>query len=152
MTAYKNYAYKHGVGWSIWHLEWVTKYRRRVFEDEELQKLCAIAFEEAAKRYNFKLDEFEIQPEHVHLIVQLRPSMSPSKAVMLLKGYSGRLLFLLAENKLRKFYWLPKGKTELVGRWKIHRICRPHHAGESQGVHQKPKGSSCQEFKESPAL
>src|SRR3989338_7451672 len=80
MTVYQENAYRHGVGWSIWHLEWVTKYRHKVFADAELQKLCEIAFEEAAKRFRFRLDEYEVQPEHVHLLVHLRPSMSPSHA------------------------------------------------------------------------
>jgi putative transposase len=115
MNVYKNNAYKHGVGWSIWHFEWVTKYRRKVFKDEELQKLCGIVFEEAAKRYSFHLEEYEIQPEHVHLLVHLRPSMDPAKAVQLLKGYSSRLLFLLAEQKLRHFYWSQATKRSLWG-------------------------------------
>ena len=115
MTLYKDNAYKHGVGWSIWHFEWVTKYRRQVFKDEELQKLCGIAFEEAAKRGNFRLENYEIQPEHVHLLVHLRPSMSPSRAVQMLKGYSSRLLFLLAEQKLRRFYWNSATKRSLWG-------------------------------------
>ncbi len=115
MTLYKNYAYKHGVGWSIWHLEWVTKYRHKVFGDVELQKLCGIALEEAAKRYRLKLNEYEVQPDHVHLLVHLRPSMSPAEAVRLLKGHSSRLLFLLAENKLKKYYWNPAGKRSLWG-------------------------------------
>ena len=115
MTVYRDNAYKHGIGWSIWHLEWVTKYRRRVFADVELQKLCGIAFQEAAKKYRFRLDEFEVQPEHVHVLVHLRPSMSPSKAVGLLKGFSSRLLFVAAAEKLRKFYWNPPGKKSLWG-------------------------------------
>jgi putative transposase len=115
MTLYQDHAYKHGVGWSIWHLEWVTKYRHNVFSDAELQKLCGFAFEQAAKRHSLRLDEYEVQPDHVHLLVHLRPSMDPAKAVMLLKGYSSRLLFLLAENKLRKYYWAPKGKRSLWG-------------------------------------
>src|SRR3989344_2330645 len=115
MTVYRDNAYAHGIGWSIWHLEWVTKYRHKVFANVELQKLCGIVFEEAAKRYNFRLEEYEILPEHVHILVHLRPSMSPAKVVQLLKGYSSHLLFLLAEQKLRKWYWLPKGKRSLWG-------------------------------------
>lgn len=115
MTVYQDSAYKHGVGWSIWHLEWVTKYRHKVFNDSTLKKLCEVAFEEAAHRYNFRLEEYEIQPEHVHVLVHLRPSMSPAEAVRLLKGYSSRLLFVAAEDKLKKFYWLPSTKRSLWG-------------------------------------
>jgi len=111
MTLYQNSAYKHGVGWSIWHFEWVTKYRYKVFRDEELKKLCGIAFEEAARRYRFRLEDYEIQPEHIHLLVHLRPSMSPSEAVGLIKGYSSRLLFLAANEKLLGYYKWNEGKS-----------------------------------------
>src|SRR3989338_4682833 len=104
MTLYQDNAYKHGIGWSIWHFEWVTKYRYRVFKDAELQKLCGIAFEEAARRYRFSLEDYEIQPDHVHILAHLRPSMSPSRAVGLIKGYSSRLLFLAAKEKLAGYY------------------------------------------------
>ncbi len=115
MSVYQDNAYKHGVGWSIWHLEWVTKYRRNVFDDEELQKLCGMAFEEAAKRYNLRIEDYEVQPDHVHLLVNLRPSMSVSKAVQLIKGFSSRLLFLTAEKKLQKHYWKPSKRRSLWG-------------------------------------
>jgi putative transposase len=115
MRLYRDSSYKHGVGWSIWHLEWVTKYRRRVFEDLELQKLCGIAFEEAAKRYNFILDEYEVQPDHVHLLVHLRPSMSPAEAVCLIKGYTSTLMFRIAEDKLKPYSWAVKGHRSLWG-------------------------------------
>ena len=119
MKVYQDNAYKHGVGWSIWHLQWVTKYRRQVFRDPELQKFCGIAFEEAAKRYRFKLQDYEVQPDHVHLLVNLRPSMSPAEAVRLIKGYSSRLLFLLAERKLKCFYWKPLRRRSLWGEGKF---------------------------------
>ena len=115
MTLYRDNSYRHGVGWSIWHLEWVTKYRRKIFEDENLKKLCEIAFSEAAKRYRFTLVEYEIQPEHVHLLVQLRSSMSPAEVVKLVKGYTCRLLFLIEEKKLKQFYWAKIGERSLWG-------------------------------------
>lgn len=119
MTLYRDNAYKHGIGWSIWHFEWVTKYRYKVFEDEKLQKLCGIAFEEAARRYRLGLEDYEIQPDHVHLLAHLRPSVSPSRAVGLIKGYSSRLLFLTAEKKLRNYYWRNPTKRSLWGAGKF---------------------------------
>ena len=115
MTLYRRHAYTHGIGWSIWHFEWATKYRRTVFNDPVLQKLCGIAFEEAAERYHFHLEEYEVQPEHVHLLVYLGPSMSAVQAVGLIKGYSSRLLWLTEEHRLRMYYPQPKGKRSLWG-------------------------------------
>lgn len=115
MTLYQDNAYKHGIGWSIWHLQWVTKYRHNVFKDVELKKLCGIAFEESAAKYRFRIEEYEIQSDHVHLLVHLRPSMSSAEVVRLIKGYSSRLLFLAAEEKLRKFYWSQETERSLWG-------------------------------------
>ncbi len=119
MTLYQDNAYKHGVGWSIWHFEWITKYRYKVFADRELQKLCGIAFDEAAKRYGLSIEDYEIQPDHVHLLVHLRPSMSPSKAVGLIKGYSSRFMFLAAEQKLNRCYWKSHKHRSLWGAGKF---------------------------------
>lgn len=113
MTLYQDNAYKHGIGWSIWHFEWITKYRYRVFKDEELQKLCGVLLEEAARKYKLEIEDYEIQGDHVHLLVHLRPSMSPAKAVNLLKGYTSRLMFLAEPNKLARFYYKPEKRRSL---------------------------------------
>lgn len=115
MTVYQTNAYKHSVGWSAWHFQWVTKYRRKVFEDVGLQKLCEIFLHEAAKRYGFAIEELEVAEDHVHVIVRLRPSMSPAQAVQFMKGYTARMLFLAEPEKLKKFYWEKPGKRSLWG-------------------------------------
>ena len=119
MTLYQDNAYKHGIGWSIWHPEWNTKYRYKIFKDEELQMLCGIFFREAAKRYKFHLEDSEVQTDHVHLLVHLRPSMSPAKAVNLIKGYTSRVMFLQAGNKLRRYYWKSEKRRSLWGSGKF---------------------------------
>ena len=119
MTLYQDNAYKHGIGWSIWHPEWNTKYRYKIFKDEELQMLCGIFFREAAKRYKFHLEDSEVQTDHVHLLVHIRPSMSPAKAVNLIKGYTSRVMFLQAGNKLRRHYWKSEKRRSLWGSGKF---------------------------------
>ena len=115
MSIYQDHAYRHGVGWSTWHFQWVTKYRYRVFSDVRLQKLCEIFLLEAVRRYKFEIDELEVAPDHVHVIAKLRPSMSPSKAVMLMKGYSSRMLFMANEQQLNNFYWRDAQSRSLWG-------------------------------------
>src|SRR3989338_4764889 len=115
MSIYQDHAYKHGVGWSTWHFQWVTKYRYKVFSDVTLQKLCEIFMLEAARRYKFEIDEMEVAADHVHVIVKLRPSMSPAEAVMLMKGYSSRMLFIAGEQLLQSFYWRDAKKRSLWG-------------------------------------
>jgi putative transposase len=101
---YRDHRYRHGIGWTIFHMQWVTKYRYRVFNDQKLKNLCTILLHESAKRHRFELEEVEVQPDHVHVLAKLRPSLSPSRAINLMKGYTSRLLFMLEESMLRKFY------------------------------------------------
>lgn len=115
MSIYQDHTYKHGIGWSTWHFQWVTKYRYRVFSNARLQKLCEIFLMEAARRHKFEIDELEVAADHVHVIAKLRPSMSPARAVQLLKGYSARMLFKTEELPLKSFYWRKSGKRSLWG-------------------------------------
>ena len=101
---YSDHKYKHGVGWNICHVQWVTKYRYRVFSDSYLKNLCMILLHESARRHRFEIEEAEVQADHVHVLVKLRPSMSISRAVNLMKGYTSRLLFMLEEEKLGSWY------------------------------------------------
>jgi len=115
MSIYQDHTYKHGVGWSTWHFQWVTKYRYTVFNDKQLQKLCEIFLHEAAKRYRFQIEELEVASNHVHVITKLRTSMSPAKAIQLMKGFSSRMLFMAEEQRLKSFYWRDVGKRSLWG-------------------------------------
>ena len=109
----KHYRHQHANGKSTWHLQWVTKYRYRVFSNSTLQKLCEIFLCEAAKRYRFEIEELEVASDHIHVIAKLRPSMSPSHAVQLMKGYTSRMLFKVEEDKLKAFYWRDIGIRSL---------------------------------------
>ena len=59
---------------------------------------------ESARRRRFEIEEAEAQAEHVHVLVRLRPNMSISRAVNLMKGYTNRLLFMLEEDKIGSWY------------------------------------------------
>ena len=119
MSIYQDHSYKHGIGWSTWHFQWCTKYRYKVFADPKLQKLCGIFLLEIGKRHRFEIENFEVDIDHVHVIAKLRPSMSPATAVQLMKGYTGRMLFLSEEKRLKSFYWKEKSKRSLWGSGKF---------------------------------
>jgi len=73
------------------HLVWVPKYRRRV-----LQGPVAVRLEEllrqAAAVNRWQIHELAIQPDHVHLLLQIRPPESVSSVVNLLKGGTSRIV------------------------------------------------------------
>ena|SRR3989338_4362468 len=114
MNVYKQNRHAHSVGWSTWHFEWVTKYRYKIFTKEKLKNVCFIAIQEAAKRGKIEIMEMEVDTNHIHVVVSLPLTMSPSKALQILKGFSSRLIFAQIP-KLR--YRYPKGHLWSAGKF-----------------------------------
>ena len=75
---YSDHKYTHGIGWSMCHMEWVTKYRYKIFRDEDLKTLCLILLDECAKRHNFRIEEKEVQSDHVHVLISDLVALSKS--------------------------------------------------------------------------
>ena len=85
--------YYHKVGINFWHLEWVTKYRYKMFSKFKYKNLCEACIRKVAKRHNIKIHILSVMPEHVHCLVTLPKGMSDEKALQLLKGASAYLFF-----------------------------------------------------------
>jgi putative transposase len=73
------------------HLVFVTKYRRKVFDRDALQRLQAI-FEKLCRDFQVQLVEMNGQAEHVRLLLHDPPKHSVPSLVNSLKGVSSRLL------------------------------------------------------------
>ena len=85
------------------HIVWIPKYRHRVLK-EQLAKRVEELIRECADVYRWHIEELNVQPDHVHLILQFRPDMALSKVVQLLKGKSSRII-RMEFPELREFYW-----------------------------------------------
>ena len=90
--------YSHKVGVNVHHLEWCTKYRYCMFRQDKYKNLCEEILRETAQRHNMVIRELGIMPEHIHISVECRPSMSQSKALQLLKGNLSYKLFRANEH------------------------------------------------------
>jgi len=87
------------------HLVFVTKYRRKVFDGDALQRLQAI-FEKVCRDFQAQLVEMNGEAEHVHLLIHYPPKHSVSSLVNSLKGVSSRLRLLRIERPdMEKRYW-----------------------------------------------
>ena len=73
------------------HLVFVTKYRRKVLNQEILDDMKSI-FEKISKEHQVVLKEFNGEEDHVHLLIKYPPKVSLAKLVNSLKGVSSRLL------------------------------------------------------------
>jgi putative transposase len=96
----------HNVGTAMWHLQWCTKYRYKMFQKDRLEVSCEVAIKKCCTRHNIKIIAVKVQSDHVHLVVELPRRMTDVKALQLLKGFTSFLLFRLEPN-FRKRY--PKG-------------------------------------------
>jgi putative transposase len=85
------------------HLVFVTKYRRKVFDRDALQRLQAI-FEKVCRDFQAQLVEMNGEAEHLHLLIHYPPKHSVASLVNSLKGVSSRLL-RIARPDMEKRYW-----------------------------------------------
>jgi putative transposase len=100
---YKNYADKyergnHIVGKSMWEFEWCPKYRYSMFRKWKYRKLVEACIRKAATENNIRWIELNVQPDHVQGTAEIPFTMSPSRALQLLKGRSAYLFFMHHEK------------------------------------------------------
>ena len=110
------FAHQHAEGRSTWHVEWCTKYRYKIFNSDYHKNICVIAIEEAAKKAHIVLLEREVEPEHLHLVLELPLTMAPIVAIRKLKSISARIVFAQIPA-LRLRY--PKGSLWSNGKFVI---------------------------------
>lgn len=93
----------HNVGIAMWHLQWCTKYRYKMFVKDKMRISCEVAVKECCTRHDIKIIALNVQPDHVHVVAELPRGMTDVKALQLLKGFTSFLLFRLEPN-IRKRY------------------------------------------------
>ena len=101
---YKHHS--HSVGNNMKKVQITTKYRYKMMRKELLKVYCKVAIEEACKRHKIEIIILKVMDEHAHMIVDCPRTMSDSKLMNLIKGFSSYLLFRLCPA-IRKRY--PKG-------------------------------------------
>jgi putative transposase len=74
-----------------YHLVWVPKYRRRVLTEPIATRLVTL-LRQACEVNQWGLHEINVQPDHVHLLLQIPPDDSISGVVGALKGGTSRVL------------------------------------------------------------
>ena len=87
----------------LYHLIWIPKYRKRLLGGAIKDRLEEL-FQECADVNNWRIEELNIQPDHVHLLVQVRPNKSLSNIVRFFKGGSSKVI-RKEFPELREFLW-----------------------------------------------
>ncbi|MFZ3105900.1 MAG: IS200/IS605 family transposase, partial [Candidatus Hydromicrobium sp.] len=86
-----------------YHIVWSVKYRKDVLIGKVEKSLKQILIDIANEK-EFIIKEMEIMSDSVHLFVSAKPKYSPSYIYKMLKGISGRRLFMKYPG-LKKKLW-----------------------------------------------
>ena len=73
----------------MYHLIFTPKYRKRILHGKVSKRLEEL-FRQCAEINEWEIHELNIQQDHVHMLLQIKPKISLSYAVQLLKGGSSK--------------------------------------------------------------
>ena len=96
-------SYSTSVGNNMKHIQITTKYRYKMMRQEKIMVFCRVAIEEACKKHDIKVIIINVQPDHVHSIIDCPRTMSDAQLMQIIKGLSSYLLFRICPE-LRKRY------------------------------------------------
>lgn len=94
----------HSIWYCHYHIVWVPKYRFRILTGEikaEVEKCIRIR----SAQLGCKIEEMNVQDDHVHLLVMIPPKISISTYVGTIKGKAAINLFARFPNLRQKPYW-----------------------------------------------
>lgn len=87
----------------VYHVQWCTKYRYRVFAEEGYRQDYENVLTTAASWHGIQLIAFAVMPEHVHAIISVRPTMCVPDIFRFLKGATSFQFFRM-HPEFRKRY------------------------------------------------
>jgi putative transposase len=95
----------HSLGEANFHFQFTPKYRRDVFRDGEVKRVCEVSFRETAARYGFAVHAVEFGPDHAHIFVGACKNLAVSVLARLLKGASSRRLRMQCWDRIHGKLW-----------------------------------------------
>jgi putative transposase len=83
---------KHCVYDLKYHLVWIPKYRKRMFNNKMANRLKEV-FQEITEQYEFEIDTMEVMDDHVHLFLSVPPKYAPAVVVQPMKSIPAKIIF-----------------------------------------------------------
>ncbi len=87
----------------MYHIVWIPKYRKRVLQGVVKIRLEEL-FKECVEINEWMIEELNVQPDHIHLLIRLKPTDRVCDVVGKLKGVSSRII-RKEFPKLEEFLW-----------------------------------------------
>ena len=88
-----------------YHLIWVTKYRNKTFTTDALANEMKEILSGIAEANKIVIENMEVMPDHVHMLISFPPSKAPTSAIKALKGRSA-YMFLKRHPEIRQSQYL----------------------------------------------
>jgi len=102
MSKEKGAVYADGYVYNFhFHLIWVTKYRNKTFTNQILVREMEDILKHISELNNITIENMEVMPDYVHMLISFKPKNSPTNIVKALKGGSARL-FLKQHPEIRQ--------------------------------------------------
>ena len=86
-----------------YHFVWCPKYRRIVLRDN-VGKYIAKVVRGIAERYDFRIVELAVMPDHVHMFISATPEFAPAEIVRIVKSITAREVFKRFPG-IKKMLW-----------------------------------------------
>jgi putative transposase len=87
-----------------YHLVWCPKYRKKIFERDEVKERAEQLIREISEEYGFEIMEMEVAIEHVHILLSFPPRHSIGDVVRIIKSITARQLFREFPDLKRKLW------------------------------------------------
>ena len=100
----KNYKSKnHSKFILTYHIILVCKYRLKLLTKygEDIKQIMY----DISKKYDFEIKEMEVDKNHIHMMIESVPKISPLQIVKVLKQQSTIQMWRLYPKELRKIFW-----------------------------------------------
>jgi putative transposase len=89
-----------------YHFVWIPKYRRKVLVEPLAKRLKEI-LREICRDYRFRIIAMEVMPDHVHMLIEAPPKVSPTRIIQTLKSISARRMRMEFDKEIQKYIWKP---------------------------------------------
>jgi len=76
----------HAVYDAAYHLVWCPKYRKKIFDSEEVRERAGQLIRDICEEYGFEIEEMEVGEDHVHMLVSFPPKHSIGEVVRIIKS------------------------------------------------------------------
>lgn len=99
-----NYKSKNHSKYNLkYHLIFVCKYRKKLLikYGEEIKQIM----KDISYNYNFSILEIEVDKDHIHLMVDSEPKLSPLMIVRVLKQQSTHVMYGRYFKEFKKHFW-----------------------------------------------